>query len=143
MCLLPVWVFRIVTMLELCELSSPRSLQLIVDEFGEKLLEELDYVCVGVIILGYVTMIMCIPLLTLLTLFAQEARNMLDFYGNFKNDPYVKIPMCYRELTGPQVLVMEWIDGVKLTDIASIKSEGMSMISEVRTQLPCDARKPN
>eukprot|EP00898_Chlorokybus_atmophyticus_P004037 jgi/Chlat1/4634/Chrsp3S05594 len=75
--------------------------QLIVDEFGEKLLEELDYV--------------------------QEARNMLDFYGNFKNDPYVKIPMCYRELTGPQVLVMEWIDGVKLTDIASIKSEGIDI----------------
>ena len=40
--------------------------QLIVDEFGEKLLEELDYV--------------------------QEGRNLNDFYDNFRGDPIVKIP---------------------------------------------------
>ena len=40
--------------------------QLIVDEFGEKLLEELDY--------------------------EQEARNIVDFRANFEGDPYVKIP---------------------------------------------------
>ena len=48
--------------------------ELIVDEFGEKLLEELDYV--------------------------QEGRNLVDFYENFKNDPIVKIPKFYRNIPG-------------------------------------------
>jgi predicted unusual protein kinase regulating ubiquinone biosynthesis (AarF/ABC1/UbiB family) len=64
--------------------------ELIVDEFGEKLLEELDYV--------------------------QEGRNLVDFYENFKNDPIVKIPKFYPEYSGKKVLVMEWIDGVRCTN---------------------------
>ena len=42
------------------------STDLVVDEFGEKILEELDY--------------------------KQEARNIADFFANFEGDPYVKIP---------------------------------------------------
>jgi predicted unusual protein kinase regulating ubiquinone biosynthesis (AarF/ABC1/UbiB family) len=64
--------------------------ELIVDEFGEKLLEELDYV--------------------------QEGRNLVDFYENFKDDPIVKIPKFYPEYSGKKVLVMEWIDGVRCTN---------------------------
>ena len=45
--------------------------QLIVDEFGEKLLEELDYV--------------------------QEGRNLSEFYANFYGDAVVKIPKFYPE----------------------------------------------
>ncbi|KAF3528877.1 hypothetical protein DY000_02036890 [Brassica cretica] len=53
--------------------------ELIVDEFGEKLLEELDY--------------------TLLTLSSclQEARNIEDFLENFKDDPTVKIPGAIKD----------------------------------------------
>lgn len=43
----------------------------------------------------------------------QEARNILDFYANFENDPSVKIPWVRRDLSGPKVLVMEWIDGIR------------------------------
>lgn len=46
----------------------------------------------------------------------QEARNIEDFYNNFQNDPSVKIPRVYRDLSGPKVLVMEWIDGIRCTD---------------------------
>jgi hypothetical protein len=46
----------------------------------------------------------------------QEARNIEDFYQNFKDDPSVKIPLVYRDFSGPQVLVMEWIDGVRCTN---------------------------
>jgi predicted unusual protein kinase regulating ubiquinone biosynthesis (AarF/ABC1/UbiB family) len=46
----------------------------------------------------------------------QEARNIEDFYNNFQNDPSVKIPHVYRDLSGPKVLVMEWIDGIRCTD---------------------------
>lgn len=75
--------------------------QLIVDEFGEKLLEELDYV--------------------------QEARNIVDFRANFEGDPYVKIPWVNQELSGPEMLVMEWIDGVRCTDLEGIRSSGIDV----------------
>ncbi|CAA6669479.1 unnamed protein product [Spirodela intermedia] len=75
--------------------------ELIVDEFGEKLLEELDYTL--------------------------EARNIQDFVENFKNDPSVKIPRVYKELCGPRVLVMEWIDGIRCTDPQAIKEAGLDV----------------
>lgn len=56
-------------------------------------------------------------LLCLMSLFqSQEARNLEDFLENFKNDPTVKIPRCYKQLSGRRVLVMEWIDGIRCTD---------------------------
>jgi hypothetical protein len=36
-----------------------------------------------------------------------------DFYANFEGDPLVKIPWVRRDLSGPKVLVMEWIDGIR------------------------------
>ncbi|CAB79857.1 predicted protein [Arabidopsis thaliana] len=75
--------------------------ELIVDEFGEKLLEELDYTL--------------------------EARNIEDFLENFKDDPTVKIPGVYKNLCGPRVLVMEWIDGIRCTDPQAIKDAGIDL----------------
>lgn len=46
----------------------------------------------------------------------QEARNLEDFLENFKNDPTVKIPQVYKNLSGSRVLVMEWIDGIRCTN---------------------------
>ncbi|KAH7691457.1 Cadmium-transporting ATPase protein [Dioscorea alata] len=74
--------------------------ELIVDEFGEKLLEELDYTL---------------------------ARNIEDFIENFKNDPTVKIPRVYKKLSGSRVLVMEWIDGIRCTDPQAIKEAGIDV----------------
>ncbi|XP_047152624.1 protein ACTIVITY OF BC1 COMPLEX KINASE 1, chloroplastic isoform X1 [Vigna umbellata] len=75
--------------------------ELIVDEFGEKLLEELDYTL--------------------------EARNLEDFLENFKNDPTVKIPRVYKQFSGPRVLVMEWIDGIRCTNPQAIKEAGIDV----------------
>ena len=69
--------------------------ELIVDEFGEKILEELDY--------------------------DQEARNIQDFYDNFRGDKFVKIPWVNRALSGPEVITMEWIDGIRCTDPEGIR----------------------
>ena len=80
--------------------------QLIVDEFGEKLLEELDYV--------------------------QEGRNISDFYQNFENDPVVKIPKFYKELSGSKMLTMEWIDGVRCTDPRGIRDAGIDVDEFIR-----------
>ncbi|KAF7138127.1 hypothetical protein RHSIM_Rhsim07G0170000 [Rhododendron simsii] len=75
--------------------------ELIVDEFGEKLLEELDYTL--------------------------EAQNIEDFLENFQNDPTVKIPRVYKQLSGARVLVMEWIDGIRCTDPQAIKEAGIDV----------------
>ncbi|ERM93687.1 uncharacterized aarF domain-containing protein kinase At4g31390, chloroplastic isoform X2 [Amborella trichopoda] len=75
--------------------------ELIVDEFGEKLLEELDYTL--------------------------EAQNITDFLENFKNDPTVKIPKVYKDLSGARVLVMEWIDGIRCTNPQAIKEAGIDV----------------
>lgn len=70
---------------------------LLVDEFAEKMLEELDFV--------------------------QEARNLEDFYRNFNSEPLVKIPKVYPEVSGKRVLVMEWINGVRCTDPAAFEND--------------------
>ncbi|KAK7293655.1 hypothetical protein RJT34_16527 [Clitoria ternatea] len=75
--------------------------ELIVDEFGEKLLEELDYTL--------------------------EARNLEDFLENFRNDPTVKIPQVYKQFSGSRVLVMEWIDGIRCTNPQAIKEAGLDV----------------
>ncbi|KAM7264509.1 hypothetical protein ACFE04_002192 [Oxalis oulophora] len=75
--------------------------ELIVDEFGEKLLEELDYTL--------------------------EAQNIEDFVENFKDDPTVKIPQVYRKLSGSRVLVMEWIDGIRCTNPQAIRDAGIDI----------------
>ena len=36
-----------------------------------------------------------------------------DFGRNFTGDPLVKIPWVRRDLSGPKLLVMEWIDGIR------------------------------
>lgn len=80
--------------------------ELVVDEFGEKLLEELDYM--------------------------QEARNIEEFGRNFANDPTVKIPWVRRDLCGSRVVVMEWIEGIRCTDIAGIRSSGTDIDEFIR-----------
>ena len=80
--------------------------QLIVDEFGEKLLEELDYV--------------------------QEGRNLRDFYANYENDPIVKIPKFYPNQSGSRMLTMEWIDGIRCTDPEGIRAAGIDVDSFIK-----------
>ena len=55
------------------------------------------------------------------------ARNIVDFRANFEGDPYVKIPWVNQELSGPEMLVMEWIDGVRCTDLEGIRSSGIDV----------------
>jgi predicted unusual protein kinase regulating ubiquinone biosynthesis (AarF/ABC1/UbiB family) len=61
----------------------------IVDEFGIKLFEEIDY--------------------------DNERRNAEQFARNFANNPNVKIPYIYPKYSARRVLTLEWIDGFKLT----------------------------
>lgn len=75
------------------------NLTLIVDEFGAKLFEEIDYI--------------------------NEGRNAEKFAANFQDDPTVKVPEIYWRYTSQRVLTLEWIHGFKLTDITSIEAAGL------------------
>ena len=90
----------------LLPLNLGNSLVAIVDEFGLKLFEEIDYV--------------------------HEATNAERFAGYFKNDPDVKVPSIYRQFSTHRVLTLEWINGIKLTEIDQIKSAGLNTDNLVR-----------
>lgn len=80
-------------------LNLGHDLTLIVDEFGIKLFEEIDYV--------------------------NEGKNAEKFAANFANDPQVKVPAIYWQYTTNNVLTLEWINGFKLTDITQIEAHGL------------------
>ncbi|MCV3213569.1 AarF/ABC1/UbiB kinase family protein [Plectonema radiosum NIES-515] len=80
-------------------LNLGHDLSLIVDEFGTKLFEEIDYI--------------------------NEGRNAEKFASNFRNHPQVKIPAIYWSYTNTCVLTLEWINGFKLTDTKNIRGVGL------------------
>lgn len=49
-----------------------------------------------------------------------EADHMERFASDFAGDPTLHIPKAYRDLTTRRVLTMEFIDGIKISDIASL-----------------------
>jgi predicted unusual protein kinase regulating ubiquinone biosynthesis (AarF/ABC1/UbiB family) len=81
-------------------LNLGHDLTLIVDEFGIKLFEEIDYL--------------------------NEGRNAERFAANFQNDPRVKVPSIYWRYCSQHVLTLEWINGYKLTDIPKLKESTLN-----------------
>lgn len=81
-------------------LNLGHDLTLIVDEFGTKLFEEIDYM--------------------------NEGRNAEKFATNFRDDLQVKVPTIYWRYSSTHVLTLEWINGFKLTDIQSIRQAGLN-----------------
>ncbi|MBE9144117.1 ABC1 kinase family protein [Planktothrix mougeotii] len=80
-------------------LNLGHDLTLIVDEFGIKLFEEIDYI--------------------------NEGRNAERFATYFADDSHVKVPSIYWRYTTTCVLTLEWINGFKLTDTERIKAAGL------------------
>ncbi|MGL5941832.1 MAG: ABC1 kinase family protein [Waterburya sp.] len=80
-------------------LNLGHDLSLIVDEFGTKLFEEIDYI--------------------------NEAKNAQKFALNFDGDPEVKVPIIYPQYSSNRVLTLEWINGIKLTDLAKLEAAGL------------------
>jgi len=72
----------------------------VLDEFGSTVFEEMDYV--------------------------EEARNAETFRASFKDWSEIYVPKIYREFSSRHVLVMEYIDGVKVTDIDGLRESGVN-----------------
>jgi len=77
-------------------LNLGHDLCLIVDEFGIKLFEEIDYI--------------------------NEGRNAERFAHNFRHSTQVKVPSIYWRYTSQRVLTLEWIHGYKLTGVQQLQA---------------------
>lgn len=87
-------------------LNLGHDLSLIVDEFGIKLFEEINYL--------------------------NEAKNAAKFAENFAGDPEVKVPVIYNEYSSSRILTLEWIDGIKLTDLEKLEAAGLDADSLIK-----------
>jgi predicted unusual protein kinase regulating ubiquinone biosynthesis (AarF/ABC1/UbiB family) len=91
------------------------NLTIVVDEFGTKLFEEIDY--------------------------QNEGRNAEKFAANFQDDPTVKVPSIYWRYSTHTVLTLEWINGIKLTDIAGIKKAGLDRDNLIKIAVQASLRQ--
>ena len=57
-----------------------------------------------------------------------EAANCKRFKEMFEDDPTIYIPWVYDEYTTRRVLVLEWINGIKINDYAELEAAGIDRL---------------
>ena len=72
--------------------------------------------------------------------FVIEANNIRRFAGNFEDQPDVKIPTVFEELTGRRVLVMEFLDGIPLNQRAALQHAGIDPEEILKKSILCFLR---
>ena len=87
----------------------------IMDEFGERIFEEMDYINEG-----------------------QNAERFSKLYGHLQD---IYVPRIYWQYTNRRVLTMEWINGIKLTEPQRIKEEGGDAGYLVEMGVQCSLRQ--
>ena len=87
----------------------------IMDEFGERIFEEMDYTHEG-----------------------ENAQRFAQLYGHL---PDIYVPHIYPQHTGRRVLTMEWIEGIKLTRIDDLNRMGISATHMIDVGVQCSLRQ--
>ncbi|WP_231866957.1 MULTISPECIES: AarF/ABC1/UbiB kinase family protein [unclassified Anabaena] len=87
----------------------------ILDELGDRIFEEMDYIHEG-----------------------ENAERFFELYGHIKD---VYVPKIYWEYTNRRVLTMEWINGTKLTQAAEIKAQGIDARYLIEVGVQCSLRQ--
>jgi predicted unusual protein kinase regulating ubiquinone biosynthesis (AarF/ABC1/UbiB family) len=87
----------------------------IVDEFGTRIFEEMDYTHEG-----------------------ENAERFAELYGYL---PEILIPGIYQQYTGRRVLTMEWIEGIKLTELDELKRRGINPTHVIEVGVQCSLRQ--
>lgn len=87
----------------------------IMDEFGERIYEEMDYNHEG-----------------------HNAERFAQLYGYIKD---IYVPKIYWEQTGRRVLTMEWITGTKLTDLEAVRAQGIDAPYLIEVGVQCSLRQ--
>lgn len=90
-------------------------LQSIIDDFGELIYREIDYVA--------------------------EAANAQRFNELYAGVSDVFVPKIYSDLTTRKVLTMEWVDGCRLTDKVTLRRYNLDESSLVDTLVQCSLRQ--
>ena len=60
--------------------------------------------------------------------YVTEAANAKRFREMFKENPHYYIPRVYDEYTSRRVLVLEWIDGIKINDYPTLEAQGIDRL---------------
>mmetsp|Transcript_2170 Transcript_2170/g.7574 ORF Transcript_2170/g.7574 Transcript_2170/m.7574 type:complete len:659 (+) Transcript_2170:757-2733(+) len=91
------------------------SLVSLVDEFASRVVGELDYV--------------------------QEGRNAERFCRLYGDRPDVVVPAVRWDLTGATVLTTQWVEGTKLSEQESLRSQGLDVLALVDIGIQCSLRQ--
>ena len=94
------------------------NLQSVMDDFGNLLYAEIDYIAE-----------------------AANARRFSELYAQDVAIADVFVPKVYSELTSRKVLTMEWVDGFRLTDSASLEENNLDRKKLVDTLVQCSLRQ--
>ena len=87
----------------------------LIDELGKRVFEEMDY--------------------------CNEASNAEAFAALHIHNPRIAVPRIYREATARRVLTMEWIDGVKLTNLNAVRGLGVDPDDLVQVGVNCSLQQ--
>ena len=87
----------------------------IVDEFGTRIFEEMDY--------------------------THEGANAIRFAELYSYLPEILVPGIYSQSTGRRVLTMEWIEGIKLTALDELGRRGISPTHVIEVGVQCSLRQ--
>ncbi|HLO85732.1 MAG TPA: AarF/ABC1/UbiB kinase family protein [Nostocaceae cyanobacterium] len=87
----------------------------ILDELGDRIFEEMDYIHEG-----------------------ENAERFFELYGHI---PDIYVPKIYWEYTNRRVLTMEWINGTKLTQTQEIKAQGIDARYLIEVGVNCSLRQ--
>ncbi len=87
----------------------------LIDELGKRVFEEMDY--------------------------CNEASNAEAFAALHTHNPRIAVPHIYREATARRVLTMEWIDGVKLTNLEAVRGLGVDPDELVQVGVNCSLQQ--
>ena len=91
-------------------------LQSIIDDFGELIYREIDYVAES-----------------------SNAQRFNELYASVNN--LVFVPKVYSDFTTSKILTMEWVDGFRLTDKATLARYGLDESKLVDTLVQCSLRQ--
>ncbi|WP_415399163.1 ABC1 kinase family protein [Synechococcus sp. W4D4] len=87
----------------------------LIDELGKRVFEEMDY--------------------------CNEATNAETFAALHAHNPRIAVPRIFRDATARRVLTMEWIDGVKLTNLEAVRKLGIDPDDMVTVGVNCSLQQ--
>jgi predicted unusual protein kinase regulating ubiquinone biosynthesis (AarF/ABC1/UbiB family) len=87
----------------------------LIDELGQRVFEEMDYL--------------------------NEAANAEKFAELHRHNPRIAVPRIFHQATSRRVLTMEWIDGVKLTNLEAVRAIGVDPDDMVEVGVNCSLQQ--